>query len=693
MFKKSHITGSIVLFLISLIVFLGCPTGGSTDTPDPEDPSGGSSGGGGGGGYMPTEDEAAKDAAAIAQLWGYSENLVSVSGSTITLNENLLVNGAPAPAASYQSRAAARVVGDPDVLGFYHVPNIPITAGITVRVPEAKKLKIQTSTPYVVTGTIVVEKGGPSKNDGELIVEQDITLIVQNTGKVIVNGKASGDGKIDLRDPEAQIIWENSTKVEVSVVGEGQIPLSEDDITIFSRGSEDSTYKLLGRRTVGEEETQKIYYNLKKISPSSDPGKWFSIPGNESSIATLLNEIYEPNAVDSEDDIEDGKTAIKYTREISEKVLNLFEITIKSTTPGTGYGSWDKVEITGTDLPTASGASSINLIIIDIGKPTEEGGTPAVAGTSKPQFYIPPLGLGDQFGNYSHIRLRVNPGKELVILTDNSGYISGGGVGDTCDPGYFNGGCVEVMENGKLRDGAYEGFPLGKDAVILNRWGSYLSIGPEPDHIDATTDVGGTNVIYNNFYKGYLVGPEAPGKIYGATDYDDTPRVVWGGTGGYLEVRPGKIATDAVLTVRKSLGLIYSVWFVNDASLTIDIPSVFNETSGEGNPKDNIFPNNKDNPTQWGHGLAANEFTEDFNFYGSTKTGSPTTITIKTGNFLDERFLHVGKDADLTWTATSGFIGGTGDITVTHPGTGTQYAYTDTIKGLAGWTVPELPTQ
>jgi hypothetical protein len=39
----------------------------------------------------------------------------------------------------------------------------------------------------------------------------------------------------------------------------------------------------------------------------------------------------------------------------------------------------------------------------------------------------------------------------------------------------------------------------------------------------------------------------------------------------FLEVRPGKIATDAKLIARKSIGVIYSVWFVGNASITINI--------------------------------------------------------------------------------------------------------------------------
>jgi hypothetical protein len=59
------------------------------------------------------------------------------------------------------------------------------------------------------------------------------------------------------------------------------------------------------------------------------------------------------------------------------------------------------------------------------------------------------------------------------------------------------------MAGGKLRDGAYEGFPLGSNAVILNRFGSYLSVGPESHNPDATA----VWATYTAHYSGYLVGP------------------------------------------------------------------------------------------------------------------------------------------------------------------------------------------
>jgi hypothetical protein len=176
-------------------------------------------------------------------------------------------------------------------------------------------------------------------------------------------------------------------------------------------------------------------------------------------LRNIFNAIYAPNAPGTKDEIEDGKTTVDYTDEIGQAVLALFTVTVGADD--------DKIEIKGTALPVAEtySADKTNLIVIDIGNTGTDGET---ANADLPKFYIPHKGLGSIDGDYPHIRLRVNSGAELVILADNSAYVTNG-AGYPCDAGYFNGGCVEVMAGGSLRDGAYEGFPLGANAVILNR--------------------------------------------------------------------------------------------------------------------------------------------------------------------------------------------------------------------------------
>jgi hypothetical protein len=331
------------------------------------------------------------------------------------------------------------------------------------------------------------------------------------------------------------------------------------------------------------------YYNDEGTAKLN--GKWYKI--SDLVLKNLFGAVYKPNSPGSFDPDE---KSIAYTERISADVLALFEITIGAN------AVYDKVELKGTMLPSVDSADAKNkkFIIIDIGLPD------SADNSALPAFYIPKepdntLGNANVSGkDYSHIRLRVNKGAKLVILADNSNYAARG-EGNPCPDGNFKGGCVEVMAGGQLRDGAFEGFPLGSGAVILNRAGSYLSVGPEPTDNDAKIPA------YAQYYAGYLLGPAGSGA-----------RIEWnnGTNSDYLEVRSKQIATNAKLTVKKNLGLIYSVWFLSDAKLTIDITP----------------PND---------GLLANERAggEDYNFYSQSATIG--LITIRSG-FLDRRLLTAG---------------------------------------------------
>jgi hypothetical protein len=361
---------------------------------------------------------------------------------------------------------------------------------------------------------------------------------------------------------------------------------------------------------------------------------WYNL--TPSTLETVIRAIYEPNKPDTTDTMESGKTAVSYTPALSAEVLKLFWIKIGAA------GAVNSIEIRDTALPAAGvhGASAIKPIVIDVGLPG------SADNSSLPTFYIPNQGLGSGAGNYAHIRLRVNEGASLVILADNSGYIANG-AGNSCPNGLFNGGCVEVMAGGKLRDGAYEGFPLGANAVILNRYGSYLSVGPHPDDNDAKGNMAET---YNAYYSGYLIGPA------NASVEDDKPRIEWDtGTNAsrFLEVRPDKIATDAKLTVKKMVGLIYSVWFVDDAAVTVADGAVL-VTNESADSQD-----------------------KDFNFYANT---AGAVVTIEATGTFDRRFLKKGA-ADA---ADSDFITASGEsITISGTTTGTPvpYAAGTTITG------------
>jgi hypothetical protein len=442
---------------------------------------------------------------------------------------------------------------------------------------------------------------------------------------------------------------------KVKVTGTAAAGVTPVKLTVKNNSDSKTTtveYDVPGSETVAAGTYTIVAYgggDTVTLKDASGTEKLYYIGGTDAALKNLIETIYTPNAPGTTDTVETNKTAIAYTTTnkatVSDKVLGLFKIVVPASggsgggggSGGSGTGTL-KVNITGTDLPTEAGASTTNLIVIDIGKPGVDN---SPSGGTLPTFYIPNQGLGAQSGSYGHIRLRVNEGASLVIEADNTGYTgSGGGAGHPCPNGYFNGGCVEVMSGGKLRDGAYEGFPLGANAVILNRYGSSLSVGPESvNNSSGTPD-------YDKYYKGVLVGPSSDNaRIQWDTATEDT----------YLEVRPGKIATNAKLTVKKSVGLIYSVWFVDNASLTIDVTS-----SG-----DEIFSNGNGG---YIHGLMSREdaaANADYNFYGN----SATSITISSGSFLDKRFLEAGaRDlvaADILSSTT----------TISAPTTGASVEY------------------
>jgi hypothetical protein len=301
---------------------------------------------------------------------------------------------------------------------------------------------------------------------------------------------------------------------------------------------------VFSRPASGEAEYTVAYYDsYGAVGLKSAGGTgWFLV--TDAGLKQRFNALYTPNAPDTDDGIESGKTAAAYTQAVSEAVLGLFSITLGSNADGSG----DKYEIKGTDLPAANAGSTTamtdNLIVIDIGLPG--GGD----NSGLPVFHIPYRELGDasaESGAYSHIRFRVNSGAEAVILADNTGYIGdgdgdGGEAGTSCPPGYFNGGCIEVMSGGKLRDEAYEGFPLGSNAVILSRLGSYLAVGPE----EGSEDAQAMQETYDAYYSGWFIGP--PGS---------EARIEWedgGQNGDYIEVRLGELVISANVTVKKTLG-------------------------------------------------------------------------------------------------------------------------------------------
>jgi hypothetical protein len=397
-----------------------------------------------------------------------------------------------------------------------------------------------------------------------------------------------------------------------------------------------------------------FYDKATGLASLSAGGDYTQYKVTDPGLRKIFNAIYSPNAPETTDTVEAGKTTIKYNAAISQAVLGLFKVTVGQNSAA------DKAEIKGGILPGAAGAAPENLIVIDIGIPGEDNSGLA--------FSIPDRGLGSPDGLYAHIRFRVNRGASLVVQADNSAYEAktNGGAGNSCPTGYFNGGCVEIMAGGKFRDAAWEGFPLGNNAVILGRNGSYLAVGAE-SYKDNGADkpmLDYTGADFQKYYAGWLIGPadESQG-LYGGSILK--PRIVWDGGQGaekYIEVRHGEIAIDAKVTIRRSFGLIYSVWFIGGASFAVNIDKdeavIFSAAQNQI------------------HGVFANG--DDYNFYGQ----SQTVITVFPGNVLDARFL------DTTQTAPVGPASGQGSLVIRGADTGISKDYVDSSTGISGFQIP-----
>jgi hypothetical protein len=371
---------------------------------------------------------------------------------------------------------------------------------------------------------------------------------------------------------------------------------------------------------------------------------WYYV--KEEGLKKIFNAVYTPNKEGSKDEIESGKTKIDYTGEISKDVLKLFTIKVGTT------ANADLIIISGSALPNVGGMSAYNLLVIDVGVP---GGTD----NTGLNFIVPYQKLGINTNSYAGIRFRVNKGAYLeleVTAEQNAKYDKSPIEGS--DFGNLTNGCVQIMSGGRLRDGAYQGYPLGNNSVILAQSGSYLAIGP------ANTQ--------KNWFKGWLIGPKG-------VDDNGGPTITWDTdadeSGGYIEVRPEKLAISANVTLNKPLGLIYSVWFVNGPILTIDVKTP--------NPE---YPSLK--------GLFSNAKAEGtkFKFYGrADESGGinpdnpAATIIVKEGSFIEKRFLNKEINADMA----SGAIIPTSNSEVTIVNLGIDESaygeYVSTINGFCNW--------
>jgi hypothetical protein len=352
---------------------------------------------------------------------------------------------------------------------------------------------------------------------------------------------------------------------------------------------------------------------------------WYYIanPG----LRKIFNGVYAPNAPgNGPDALEQGKAAIPYTASVSEKAIGLFNITVAPDPVD------DRIEIRGGDLPDDAEAGPYRIIVIDIGVPGEDNG-------DLPDFFVPNQGLGTAGEDYGHIRLRVNRGVYLLVGADNSDYTAFG-PDRTAPYGYLKGGSVEIMGGGRLRNAAYRGFPLGQDTAIIARLGSWFAAGPESSF---GPEKAGYDEARDKWYSGWMLGPP-----------EAEARVQWDGgdqNGSYIEIREGRLAFDVHVTIRKSLALAYSLWFINGPTVTIATAEDDLEIGG----KKGLF-------TRGG----------EYRFYGTASVSGgqnparpAAKIIIRDGSALSRSFLT--DNAGMVGEFITAFSGA---ITITNKGRG-----------------------
>jgi hypothetical protein len=519
---------------------------------------------------------------------------------------------------------------------------------------EVRDENVPLSAPVVIEPTVPTVSGVEvSGNPGSLTVKLTYSAAVNS---VSLNGNSSGWSGFTGSGTTFTTTYSGSTDASPVTLGyragySGGTKTAALSVSLatgdLARGNSAATYQFFAYDALN------YAVGLKTATAGSDDPTvetntqttWYRLGGANEKIRAVFDAIYAPNSPTSRDGFvegaDPGKTAVPYDKTISDKVLKLFYVTLGNSTDEKG----DKVYIKGETLPEKTDANPVasvtNLVIIDVGVPGGDG-------KDLPHFYIPVQGLGSaeveggtaggtlsqdaykDANNYSHIRLRVNNGAELVILADNSNYENGNAGGKACPPGKFAGGVVEVVKGGRLRDGAWEGFPLGNNAVILNRTDSYLAVGSE-SAMDVTTD-NTSNNVNELYYSGWIIGPETA----------NNARIVWDGgpPAQYIEVRPGRLATNANVTVKRTLGLIYKVWFVGPTTLTI-------------NAKDDaVTPGfGTDSAGQSIKGLAVNnDTTNTFLFYGN----SGASIVVTQGSSIMNAPLGITGDTFTTAYSGSG---------------------------------------
>jgi hypothetical protein len=272
--KQSRFMGSMVLFLMALMVLLGCPTGGGTDGGGTESggaDSGSGGGGGGGGGSSdttPADVKAALNFAAQVNKDFDGEYISHVPGTAkVALIKDLTIPkedlADPVLAALGLSVfSVSRAAGDTD-------SPLTIPSQVTFIVNAGKKLTVNTQGKVSNLGTITVDKngqagtievsGGTIEASGPIEVKGEITvtsgtLTVNDTLTVETGGTLEAAGTVTVAASGKLEVAGTITVSGELTVAEGGALEAAGTVTVSSGG----TLEAEGTVTVTASGTVKV---------------------------------------------------------------------------------------------------------------------------------------------------------------------------------------------------------------------------------------------------------------------------------------------------------------------------------------------------------------------------------------------------------------------------------------------------
>jgi hypothetical protein len=172
----------------------------------------------------------------------------------------------------------------------------------------------------------------------------------------------------------------------------------------------------------------------------------------DADIVNMLRVIYLPNQY-----VQSGEGATL------ANAVDLFHIKLATN------ASDDIIEIKGTKVP--NGTSSSDIREIHVGKPDADN-------SALPDFVIPKGALGSTETSvlYQFSRIVINNGAYVNIDSDQYLTATGVSAAQTTAGNYRNGN-VEVKSGGKVRDSAYNDWPLGTNSTFTVEAGGYMSVG------------------------------------------------------------------------------------------------------------------------------------------------------------------------------------------------------------------------